>query len=313
MKIAFIMDPLHKVKPHKDTSYFLMLASTERGHQVFYLDQNHLFWDGRRLQAEMQEVTVSSDHDHPFDAKHPKDRFLDEMDVVVIRTDPPFDRRYFYTTLLLDLLPPTTKVVNRPQGLRNWNEKLAAFHYPDLTPESLVTNDPARVLAFMERLGTRITVKPVDGHGGRGIFFLDPGATNNDMILAMLTHDGSHQIIAQAYVREAGLGDKRILLLNGEPMGGVLRVHAEGKELNNFDAGGSPHPLDMNDNDLKICAAVKDGLVREGIVFAGIDILGDRLIEINVTSPTGLQEMCRFTGVAHHHSIIAAFEAMVHA
>ncbi len=307
MKTAFIMDPLERVKAHKDTSYFLMLAAQERGHEVYHLDQGSLSAEDGRVYGEATPTRVHADDRKPFSTESGQRLALHDMDQVWIRTDPPFDRTYFYTTLLLDLLPPSTKVINRPAGLRNWNEKLAALFFQDFTPSTLVSSNEAEIKAFMEARG-RITLKPIDGHGGRGIFFLEPGMANLDMLIQMATHDGRRRIIAQAYVAEAHKGDKRILLLNGEPLGGILRLHPEGKELNNLDAGGTAHAYELTARDLVICAALKQGLVREGIYFCGIDILGDALIEINVTSPTGLRELCRFSGVDYHHRIIEALE-----
>jgi len=306
MKIAFIMDPLERVKAYKDTTYYLMLAAVERGHQAHYVNPDHLFVQNGELWSKVTPVDVHADTSHPFDGHNSRDENLANMDAVMVRTDPPFDRSYLYVTLLLDLLPETTRVINRPSGLRNWNEKLAALFFHDLGPETLITRESERILEFMGRMGGRITLKPIDGHGGRGIFFIEQGDINADAIIDAVTHHGQHQVIAQAYVKEASSGDKRILLLNGEPLGAILRLHQEGKELNNMDAGGQPLPTTLNEKDLEICRRLKPGLIREGILFAGIDILGDKLIEINVTSPTGLQELCRFNGQDYHYQIIDA-------
>lgn len=308
MRFAFIMDPLEKVKPHKDTTYFIMLAAKERGHQVFYLSPDALYARQGEAWGPLEEVDVHADHQKPFTRGEAVDRSLAEMDVVMIRTDPPFDRAYSYVTLLADLLPPTTRVVNRPQALRDWNEKLAALHFPSLTPKTLITREASRILAFMDEVGGRITVKPVDGHGGRGIIFLEKGDSNLDQLIDFSTHSGSHLVVAQAYVPEAKEGDKRILLLNGEPFGAILRVHQEGKELNNMDAGGTAHPVKLNARDLEVCAALREPLLQRGVYFAGIDMLGPHLIEINVTSPTGLQEVSRFENEPFHHRIVEGLE-----
>lgn len=308
MKFAFIMDPLEKVKAYKDTSYHLMLAAAERGHEVFYLDQNWLFARDGELFAEVIPVKVFADHERPFETGTRHETRMDAMDVVLIRTDPPFDRRYFYTTLLLDLLPSTTRVVNRPQGLRDWNEKLSALFFMKYSPSTLVTSSIEQIRKYIVTQDQRVTLKPVDGHGGRGILFVDKHDKNLDQLLLMATHDGSHRVIVQEYVPGAKDGDKRILLLNGEPMGGILRMHQEGKELNNMDAGGTPHPWKLTEREHEICRDLGPALRDKGILFAGIDILGDQLIEINVTSPTGLQELCRFDGVAFNHRIIEAME-----
>lgn len=302
-KVAFIMYPLANVKAHKDTSYHMMLAAAQQGHRVFHLGQEDLSIKDFRVWANVTEVKVHEDVAQPYTVVDQKHMEMAELDAIFIRTDPPFDRAYFYTTLLLDMLPPTTKVFNRPEGLRNWNEKLSALNFPGLTPKTLISRRAEDIVAFMHEIG-RITLKPVDGHGGRGIVFLKPNSENLDQLIEMVTHGGQHLVVAQQYVPEASKGDKRILMLNGEPLGGVLRVHEEGKEINNLDAGGTANPTELTERDLEICAGIKDGLVSQGIHFAGIDILGDYLIEINVTSPTGLQELCRFSGKAHNHTII---------
>jgi glutathione synthase len=305
MKHAFIMNPLEGVKPWKDTTYYLMLACVERGHEVCYLDQKALWLDHDKLCAKVCWVNVHDDTENPFTKIETGTIELGDVDAVWVRTDPPFDRRYFYTTLLLDYLPDRTRVLNRPSGIRNWNEKLAALYFPEYTPKTVVTNNVEEIKSMADR-HQRITVKPVDGFGGKGIVFYTDG--DDDRELREATHQGSHWVIAQEYLADASLGDKRILLLNGEPMGGILRLHAEGVELNNRDAGGSAYPASLDQRDLEICAAIKEGLIDQGVFFAGIDIIGGMLIEVNVTSPTGLQEMSRFNQEDYHHQIIAALE-----
>ena len=305
MKHAFIMDPLESVKPWKDTSYFLMLACSDLGHRVCHLDQRQLWLDHDDLKATVTWVDARDDMDQPFAVSGQESVSLSEMDAVWVRTDPPFDRRYFYTTLMLDYLPADTRVLNRPEGIRNWNEKLSALFFPDFTPRTRVTADVEVIRSMAEEFG-RVTVKPIDGFGGKGIVFYERGEDPAEIREA--THAGRHWVIAQQYLPAAVEGDKRILLLNGKPLGAILRVHAEGVELNNMDAGGAPNPATLDARDLEICAALAPGLVEQGIFFAGIDIIGGQLIEVNVTSPTGLQEMIRFDQVDYHHQIISALE-----
>ncbi len=307
MKHAFIMDPLEKVKPWKDTTYFLMLAAASRGHRVCHLDQLSLKLVHNRVHARVAWLEIRDDPQRPFVPldREECDLDLSEIDVVWIRTDPPVDRRYLYTTLLLDHLPPTTRVLNRPSAIRDWNEKLAALRYPDLTPPTLVSNEVDAIEQFSRTVG-RITIKPIDGFGGKGIVFYDAAA--DPATLDAATRNGRHWVVAQQYLPAARQGDKRILLLNGEPLGAILRVHAEDGELNNLDAGGVAHPAQLDRRDGEICATMKSGLIEQGVFFAGIDIIGGMLIEVNVTSPTGLQELCRFDGADYHHRIIAALE-----
>ena len=299
------MNPPTRVKAWKDTTYFLMLAAVQRGHQVCWFDQDALWLKHNHAHAKVTWLDVHDDHKNPFTTLTQEEIDLSKMDAVWIRTDPPFDRRYFYTTLMLDYLPTTTRVINRPSGIRNWNEKLAALHYPKFSPQTLISNDIKQIKNFAKNFN-RITLKPIDGFGGKGIVFYKFG--DDEKIIKQATENQSHKIIAQEYLPAATQGDKRILLLNGEPLGAILRLHADGEELNNLDAGATAHPSKLTATDKKICTAIKPGLIKQGIFFAGIDIIGDKLIEINVTSPTGLQELTRFTKTDHHHKIIAALE-----
>ncbi len=312
MKHAFIMSPLSAVKPWKDTTYFLMLACAQRGHQVCFIPPSALWLAHDQVHATVQWLAIepyvaesTESAPSPFRPLKTETIPLSQVDVVWIRTDPPFDRRYFYATLLLDHLPPATRVINRPAGLRNWNEKLAALIFPEYTPPTVVACDIRRIQTFAARQG-RIAIKPMDGFGGHGIVFYRPG--DDPAALHAATANGRRWVIAQAYLHQAADGDKRILLLNGEPLGGILRLHADGAELNNLDAGATAHPLALTARDRQIAAAVKPGLMQQGIFFAGIDIIGEHLIEVNVTSPTGLQELCRFDNTDHHHRIIAMLE-----
>ncbi len=309
MKIAFLMDPLETVKAYKDTTYYLMLAARERGNAVFYFNQSSMQLGNEGLSATVEYLDVHDSIDKPFSILERHTENIGDMNVVVIRTDPPFDRSYMYSTLMLDRVMPKTLVVNRPSGIRNWNEKLAALHYPELTPETLVSRDVDSILKFLSR-HEHITLKPVDGHGGKGIIFLRTDSKDLAERIEQITRKGSHWIIAQEYLSDAKRGDKRILLVNGEPIGAVLRVHAEGQELNNLDQGGEAVPDELDDRDYEICEAIKPGLIEQGIFFCGIDVIGGKLIEVNVTSPTCLQELCQFSGVAHHHNIIEQLEEL---
>ena len=182
---------------------------------------------------------------------------------------------------------------------------MAALHFPEFTPRTRVTSSAAIIQEMAQECG-RVTLKPIDGFGGKGIVFFNDG---DDLSLAEeATQQGRHWVICQEYLPAAKDGDKRILLLNGDPLGAILRVHADGEELNNMDAGGTANPSTLTDRDNEIVAALKPSLVEEGVFFAGIDIIGGMLIEVNVTSPTGLQEMSRFDGVDYHHRIIEALE-----
>lgn len=303
MKHAFIMDPLEQVKAYKDTTYYLMLAAQKRGHEVFKLSQMGLSLRHGQPVASLLPVTVQDDIEYPFIVGDPEVLLLEDMDCVWERTDPPMNRRYFYTSLLLDFLPSRVKVVNRPQAIRDWNEKLAALKFPELTPQTLVSADRGEILKFLDGHG-RITLKPIDGHGGKGIQFCTAGQGDVEDKITLATDHGRRWTIAQQYLTEADKGDKRILLLNGDPIGAILRLHAEGEELNNLDAGGSANATDLTARDLEICRSIGPALRDNGIVFAGIDVIGDMMIEVNVTSPTGIQEASRFAKRDLHFEVI---------
>ena len=307
MKHAFIMDPLDRVKPSKDTSYFLMLAAQERGHDVYHVNPSHLSIDNGRVITKLVQVQVNQSHLKPFVILRTGWEYLDDVDVVWIRTDPPVDRGYFYATLLLDFLPSTVRVINRPSTIRDWNEKLAALKYPDWTPSTMVACDIESIINFSKEY-KRLTIKPLDGHGGNGIIFVR--SSDQDLIkkIQMATNGGKHWVIVQEYLEAAQEGDKRILLLNGKPIGAMLRLHKEGHELNNLDQGGTPIRSTLDSSDHNICETLENDLRKNGVVFAGIDIIGGRLIEINITSPTGLQEMARFDERSYHHDVIKSLE-----
>ena len=210
-------------------------------------------------------------------------------------------------TMLLDVLPEQVMIINRPSTIRDWNEKLAALRYPDVIPKTLVARHSESIVDFVNRHG-RTTIKPVDGHGGAGIIFVEPGDTDLESKIQSATSNAGHWVIVQEYLDAAREGDKRILLLNGEPLGAILRLHADGVELNNLDQGGAALASQVEDRDLEICAALREDLIRHGVIFAGIDVIGGMLIEVNITSPTGLQEMSRHDNRAYHSEIIASLE-----
>lgn len=313
MRCVFLMDPMESVKVYKDTTYFLMVAAETLGHRIYHMLPQDLHVRGGRVLGSVTHLTVHDNGTPPFREIERDSVPLDEMDLIMIRPDPPFDRRYLYLTLILDLLPPKVVVVNRPQGLRDWNEKLAALKFTDLGPRTLVSADPNAILEFISQVGGRITLKPVDGFGGRGIFFLGPDDPNRDQIVNLMTGKGRRFMIAQEYLEAARDGDKRILLLNGEPLGAILRLHPPEKEINNLDAGGTALQVEMTDRDREICRRLRPHLLANGLVFVGIDVIGDRLVEINVTSPTGLRELADFSEQALHLRVMQALEDLVKA
>lgn len=310
MHYLFLMDPLESVNPRKDTSYAFMLGAHRRGHEVSYLPQGGISVEGGEVEFEIEPVVPRTDPEQPFQRSAPRVCSADEVDAVFIRTDPPFDEAYLMDTWLLDLLPDRVFVMNRPAGIRSTNEKVWATQFAEWLPPTLITRRRERFQAYLEEHGELIA-KPTDGYGGMGVFVVRRGDTNAGVIFEMLSRHGSREIIVQRFVPEAAQGDKRILLLEGEPLGAVLRVHGAGEHRNNFFAGGEPQPAEITPGDRQIIEALRPHLVEAGLYFTGIDIIGDRLIEVNVTSPTCLQEMNRLTGQALEDRVIAFVEKQV--
>lgn len=301
MKHLFLMDPLDQIKIEKDTTFSLMLGAQAQGDQMWAGPQEGLEFKGQRVRMLAQRTEVHALKG--FDPQPPQEVQLDDFDVIWFRSDPPVDRRYFYTTLLLDRVDSRVKIVNRPQALRDWNEKLCALLFQDYIPETWITSHPESIIEFAHR-HQRIVVKPIDGFGGRGIYFLDKDQPDLAEKIQEATHRGRHRMVVNPYLDEASQGDKRILLVDGEPIGGILRKAVEGQKINNLDQGGQASPAELTARELEVCQAMKPFLVEQGLFFVGIDFLGPYLTEINVTSPTGLQELVRFSGKNWNEVII---------
>lgn len=303
MKIAFFMDSLESIDTEKDTSFIIMMAALERGHQVY-----HFLQDDLEVEVDNQVVALVTEILPGFKPQSPEKIQLSEMNCIFIRKDPPFDRRYFYTTLILDMLPPSTRILNSSRGIRDWNEKLCALRYPQYVPKTLVSQNTNSLKAFVQEFND-VILKPIDGFGGQGILRVKALDPNLDQVIKTATLSGSHKILANEYIPEAEQGDKRILIVNGEPIGAILRVAQSVGQLNNLDQGGVAQPIELSDFDQSLCEEIKPDLLGSGLFFVGLDLLGERLTEINVTSPTGLQELIRFSEIPHHHMMIQALEA----
>ena len=297
LSIGFLMDPLEQVLVHHDTTFALMRSAQERGHRLLSFGQESLYAEGGRARARAREVEVHDRQGHHFRVVAERDVRLDSLDVLWMRKDPPVDVAFLHATQLVEATGERPPVyVNSPAGLRTANEKLWALHFPELTPATLVSRDLAQLRAFIDAQPEGAIVKPVDGHGGEGVVLLRSGDRNGPSVLELLTARGKDWAVAQAYVHAAREGDKRILLLDGEPMGGVLRVPLETENRANMAVGGRPVKMALTARDREICAGLAPLLRREGLVFVGIDVIGDFLIEVNVTSPTGLAELARLDG-----------------
>jgi len=308
MRHLFIVDPLPGLNPDADTSVVFMREAARRGHKVATCDVAELgVGPGGRAVAKWAETRVRDSHDW-YEVAGEGSGSLGEFDVVWMRKDPPYDLNYFFTTHILDLVPATTLVVNAPRGLRDVTEKLFILRFPDLCPESLVSRSIRELLAFRDKLGGEMIIKPLDGCGGEGVFHLTKDDRNVQALLELGTKRGSTYQIAQRYIPEVRAGDKRIIVVEGEPVGAVLRVPQHYESRANFHAGGTAAKTALSPREREICARIGPALRAHGIVFAGIDVIGDWLTEVNVTSPTGIQEINRLDGVSLERLVLDAVE-----
>jgi glutathione synthase len=308
LSVALQMDPVAGVNIAADSTFRLGLEAQARGHRLFCYTPDRLSLVSGRVLARGNWISlrrVVGDH-VTFEAETEVD--LATLDVVWLRQDPPFDMGYITTTHVLDMLKGRTLVVNDPFWVRNCPEKLLVQQFPDLTPPTLVTRDLAAVRAFRAQHG-RVIVKPLYGNGGAGVFRLDEGDPNLGSLHEMFTSAAREPYVVQAFLPAVAKGDKRIILVDGEVIGAINRVPLPGETRSNMHAGGRPEPVGLTDRDRAICAAIGPTLREKGQVFVGIDVIGDWLTEINVTSPTGLQELERFDGVNGAARIWQAVEA----
>ncbi len=297
-RFAFVMDPLERILPDKDTTFVFMLQSQERGHQIYFTRPDDLFVHRTVPHATVRRVEVR--RPGPGDSTH--FRLFEErvqplawFDALFMRKDPPFDMAYFFATHLLSLVDPArTFLLNDPRGLREANEKLYALNFPGVIPPSLVTRDMQRLKAFMDELGGEMIIKPLDAAGGTGVFHVRRGDRNLNALLEMATDNGQRLIMAQRYLPEVRRGDKRVIVLNGEPLGAVARVPREDEHRGNIHVGGVCRAAPLTARDQEICAVLAPRLRADGLYFVGLDIIGDWLTEVNVTSPTGVQEINAF-------------------
>ncbi len=294
LRFAFIMDPIQHVLIDKDTTFVFMLEAQARGHEVWYLEMSDLFIERARAMGRARQLELRREANNHFTLGAERTGPLGEFDAIFMRKDPPFDIAYLHATQLLDLAQTEGAVVlNRPAGLRAANEKLYALNFPNVIPATLVSHDATRLKAFLDELGGEMIIKPIDGHGGAGIFHVRTDDRNLNSILETMTRDGREAIIAQQYIPEVRQGDKRLIALNGEPIGCTLRVPRADENRGNIHVGGTCVKADITERDTEICRTVAPLLQRDGLYFVGLDIIGDYLTEVNVTSPTGVQEIDR--------------------
>lgn len=326
MKFTFIIDPIQKLDPGHDTSVALMEAAQELGHEIWITQANQLGVTQGRATALLQQVQLIPVQlvDGLWVAANPWFRlgdstisYLDEMDAVFMRTDPPVTVPYLFATYILDYIDPTkTLVVNSPQGIRAANEKMYGLQFTEAMPETIVSQNKQVIRQFVEQKGAAV-MKPLGGKAGEGILFLEPGDRNINSMIEISTQQGLVPVMVQTYLPAAKEGDKRIILLNGEPIGAVNRIPTGNEFRGNMAVGGRVAPVNITDREREICVQLAPILQRDGLIFVGIDVIGGYLTEVNVTSPTGIREIDRLDGtrlgqqvinwiVQHHTERLAA-------
>ena len=307
LKVAIQMDPIAGINIDGDSTFRLAEEAQARGHSLFYYTPDRLAFQEGRVTARGWPLTVRrvrGDH-FALGAEAEVDRA--DFDVVWLRQDPPFDMGYITTTHLLDMIHPRTLVVNDPFWVRNSPEKLLVLQFPDLTPPTAIARDLATLRAFRDRHGDMI-LKPLYGNGGAGVFKLAGGDGNLAALFELFTSMSREPLIVQKYLPDVVKGDKRVILVDGEPVGAINRVPQAGETRSNMHVGGRAEKVALTDRDREICARIGPTLREKGLIFVGIDVIGDWLTEINVTSPTGIQELERFDGVNIAAQVWAAIE-----
>jgi glutathione synthase len=295
LTVAIQMDPIESVKIAADSTFALALEAQARGHNLLYYGPRQLTFRDGKVTAPVRPLTVRPVKGDHFTLGEAKVFDLSLADVVLLRQDPPFDMGYITTTHLLERLQPGTLVVNDPAEVRNAPEKLFVTRFKDLMPPTLITSDPAEIRSFRAEYGD-IVLKPLYGNGGAGVFRLKPEDENLGSLLEMYSAFYREPIMVQRYLPEVRQGDRRIILIDGEFAGAINRVPAVGEARSNMHVGGKATPVEASARDLEICRTIGPELKKRGLIFAGIDVIGDWLTEINVTSPTGIQEVKRFGG-----------------
>lgn len=286
------MDPISKIYVNKDSSLAMLLEAQSRGYQLYYMEMQDLYLENSRAHATMKPLQVQQDTENWYQFGEQLDTPLSELDVILMRKDPPFDTEFLYATHILERAESEgTLVVNNPRSLRDANEKLFTVWFSELTPETLVSRSPAKLRQFYAK-HQDIILKPLDGMGGASVFRIKSGDKNLNVIIETLTQLGSRYTIAQQFIPEISAGDKRILVVDGEPIPYCLaRIPACGENRGNLAAGARGEARTLTASDRRIAEAVAKVLKEKGLYFVGLDVIGDKLIEINVTSPTGIREI----------------------
>ncbi len=308
LQVAIQMDPIGPIDIAADSTFRIAEEAQARGHRLFYYTPDKLSYRAGRVVARGWPLTVRREKGNHFTLGDEQDLDLVEVDVVWLRQDPPFDMGYITTTHLLDMVHPKTLVVNDPFWVRNYPEKLLVLNFPDLTPPTMIARDLETLKEFRAEHGD-VILKPLYGNGGAGVFKLNQGDSNLASLHELFCGINREPLIMQKFLPAVTAGDKRVILVDGEPVGAINRVPAKGETRSNMHVGGRPEKVDLTKRDHEICAAIGPLLREKGQVFVGIDVIGDWLTEINVTSPTGIQELERFDGINIAEKIWKAIEA----
>jgi len=292
IKLGIVMDPIAEVKVAKDSSMAMMLEAQKRGYEIYYMEMQDLYLDQGQGRASTQKIKVFDDADHWYELSDPQDIALSDLDAILMRKDPPFDTEFIYATYMLERAEVEgTLIVNKPQSLRDCNEKLFTAWFADLTPRTLVTRNDKQIRSFHQELKD-IIIKPLDGMGGSSIFRIKEEDANVGVIIETLTNHGQQYAMVQEYMPEIVDGDKRILIVNGEPMPYCLaRIPAQGETRGNLAAGGRGVARPLSPSDKLIAETIAPELKKRGLYFVGLDVIGDKVTEINVTSPTCIREI----------------------
>lgn len=308
LKVAIQMDPIGPINIEADSTFRIALEAQARGHQLFYYTPDKLAFQNGRVTARGWPLEVRREVGNHFTLGTETEVDLADWDVVWLRQDPPFDMGYITTTHILQMIHPATLVVNDPFWVRNYPEKLLVLEFPDLIPPTTIARDLTTLKNFKHAHGD-IILKPLYGNGGAGVFRLDPNDRNLSSLHELFTGISREPLIAQKFLPDVSNGDKRVILVNGDPVGAINRVPQAGETRSNMHVGGRPEKIGLSDRDREICAAIGPLLREKGQIFVGIDVIGDYLTEINVTSPTGIQELERFDGTNTAEKLWKVIEA----
>jgi glutathione synthase len=295
LTVAVQMDPIETIRIAGDSTFALLLEAQARGHELLYYTPDRLSLEGETLVAPLQPLKVRDEQGSHAELGESKRRDLSEMDVILLRQDPPFDLAYVTTTHLLERLHPKTLVVNDPRSVRDAPEKLFVMEFPDLMPPTLISRDREAIQAFRDRHG-QVVMKPLYGNGGAAVFKIDQRDPNFGSLFDLFSVTFREPWVIQKFLPAVTLGDKRIVLVDGEPLGAVNRLPVGDDIRSNMVRGGSANQTDLTPRELEICARLAPELKRRGLIFVGIDVIDGHLTEINVTSPTGLRAIKRLGG-----------------